>query len=366
MQAFENVALSVSGRPILVENEIECSMQDNVAIYEGDKQTTFQNGHIALTTHRIVYIDPSKKAIALHLSKIRKIEKKTYLFASPKIVIHVEPLDVRLMLSFRSGGIEKFMEELERLLKQKTWIVEQKQPEKKAFSHTTAGVAGAIKNVEMEDKKTKAALDEAFSDLNSLMDKAREMVAIAEKFAEQLKKAENEADQQEFDNMLVNMGLGSIVTKSSAGALYHQELARQLADFLQKPLERAHGMMLITDAYCLYNRARGTDLISPEDMRRACLLFEKLNISMSVKTFDSGVVVIVSNSLSEDQISKQIQELVEKSPKGYITPVDVANSLDTSIVLAQEHLLLSEQREILCRDETMEGIRFYKNFFKDY
>jgi ESCRT-II complex subunit VPS36 len=51
------------------------------------------------------------------------------------------------------------------------------------------------------------------------------------------------------------------------GALYHEELAKQLADSLQKHLAK-NGMIALTDAYCLYNRARGTDLISPEDMYR--------------------------------------------------------------------------------------------------
>lgn len=47
----------------------------------------------------------------------------------------------------------------------------------------------------------------------------------------------------------------------TAGARYHLELARQLADFLEggpvAPLRRAGGLMPLGDVYCLFNRARG-------------------------------------------------------------------------------------------------------------
>jgi hypothetical protein len=51
-----------------------------------------------------------------------------------------------------------------------------------------------------------------------------------------------------------------------AGARYHVELARQLADVLAAPLARAGGMLPLPDVYCLLNRARGTELVSPDDL----------------------------------------------------------------------------------------------------
>lgn len=43
-------------------------------------------------------------------------------------------------------------------------------------------------------------------------------------------------------------------------------LCMQLADFLTARVERAGGMMALPDVYCLFNRARGTELISPDDL----------------------------------------------------------------------------------------------------
>ena len=51
------------------------------------------------------------------------------------------------------------------------------------------------------------------------------------------------------------------VTRSSAGSLYHQELARQLAEFLGKgkgqggDLKGRDGMLTLHDAFCLFNRS---------------------------------------------------------------------------------------------------------------
>ena len=62
------------------------------------------------------------------------------------------------------------------------------------------------------------------------------------------------------------MGIASPVTRQTAGALFHQQLALQLADFLAPHLEHARGVMTLPDTYCLFNRARGTELVSPEDL----------------------------------------------------------------------------------------------------
>lgn len=229
--------------------------------------------------------------------------------------------------------------------------------------------------MEQQNKRTEQQLNEAFSDLNSLMDKAREMVDLAEKFAEKLKKsnekssssassADHQSESDEMDNMLVNLGLSSIVTKQSAGNLFHQQLARQLAEFLPVHLRKNQGIMALSDAFCLYNRARGTDLISPDDMYRACCLFDRLNLPLVLKKFESsGVIVIQDSEMTDERMAERIVRLIE-SDEEYreqqcVSAVDVAHSLKISVILAQQQLLSAESTGVLCRDESIEGVRFY-------
>lgn len=43
------------------------------------------------------------------------------------------------------------------------------------------------------------------------------------------------------------------------------------------------GMVSLADVYCLYNKARGTELVSPDDTLAAAAMLEKLNIGMHLK-----------------------------------------------------------------------------------
>lgn len=59
-----------------------------------------------------------------------------------------------------------------------------------------------------------------------------------------------------------------------AGKNYFSELAREIEKFIVSVLDKFGGVISMVDIYCMYNRARGTDLISPEDLIIAC---EKMN-----------------------------------------------------------------------------------------
>ncbi|MNE77402.1 EAP30/Vps36 family protein [compost metagenome] len=143
--------------------------------------------------------------------------------------------------------------------------------------------------------------------------------------------------------------------------MFHQQLARQLAEFLPAHLKKNQGIMALSDAFCLYNRARGTDLVSPDDMFKACSLFEQLRLPLVLNKFESGVIVIQSADSTNDKIAEKIVRLIEKEyeEQQCVSAVDVAHALKMSVILAQQQLLNAEEMGVLCRDESMEGIRFY-------
>lgn len=79
--------------------------------------------------------------------------------------------------------------------------------------------------------------------------------------------------------------------------------ALQLADFLVKPLQTHSGIMALPDVYCLFNRARGTELVSPDDLLVAVGLFPKIGAPMVLRTFASGLLVVQSSSHSDAEAS---------------------------------------------------------------
>jgi len=51
------------------------------------------------------------------------------------------------------------------------------------------------------------------------------------------------------------------------------------------------GIMTLTDVYCVFNRARGTELVSPDDLLAACKLLSTLGLPLRLRSFPSGVTV---------------------------------------------------------------------------
>ena len=133
---------------------------------------------------------------------------------------------------------------------------------------------------------------------------AKDMVAVAEKLKAAAAKDRDqraqggqrsgggscESEDGEYSALLLQAGIVSPVSLEVAGKSFHSELAGQIADFLAALIgggtggaagegagKRNPSMITLTDAYCLYNRARGIDLISPADMRQVA--FALLSVS---------------------------------------------------------------------------------------
>lgn len=227
-----------------------------------------------------------------------------------------------------------------------------------------------MKNIEKKQKNADKAVNVAFNDLDSLMTHAKELVALAERYT----KESDENKKDEFNSLLHNMGIASPVTRNSAGAAYHYELARQLADFISDPLEQRGGMMTLTDIFCIFNRARGTELVSPDDLVTACGLLKELQIPLKLRRFETGVMVLQSASASDESFVAKVLELLSDNDDfklNGISAADVSTMLKCSIILAKEHLLSAEKNLHLCRDDPKDitldtsGLTFYPNFFLD-
>ena len=74
---------------------------------------------------------------------------------------------------------------------------------------------------------------------------------------------------------MFNMGIASDfstqVSKDTSGKKnFHVALAQEIESFLATIIDKFGGVVGLIDLYCMYNRARGTDLISPDDLSIAC------------------------------------------------------------------------------------------------
>ena len=247
-----------------------------------------------------------------------------------------------------------------------------------------AGLGGALHRQRQEAEKDARTLGRAFTDMAALMRTAGELVSLAERFATATRSretrdsrdanvgasrtatsAQSDAASMEMREMLVSLGIASPVTKASAGALYHRQLSRQLADWLPAALARAGGILALPDVFCLFNRARGAELVSPEDVLKACQLWQSLGITnVQFRRFDSGVLVAHAADRSDDEACAALASFGSKTSR--MDAFAASEALGVPPAIAREYLAMAEGHGILCRDEGPETTWFYPNRFAEF
>ena len=342
-----------------------------------------------VTSHHIIFYDAAlhqPQAFFGDLSSIAHIELKSVNFFSRSVRPLIIALSSDLVNSPSSFRIDfsstHDSEEVEMKLKQsmerKAWVVKT-TPNR---LERPVGIEGLRRRRELEQRRSGKVATDAFTDLKALMDQAQEVVSIMERYQAQLKSVDvnqtnqtrknrgdaealgNGGEKKELHNIFENIGISSPVTKSSAGSDYHQQLARELADFLKsgRHLERGEGMITLPDLYCVFNRARGLALISPDDLFEASSLLDGLELGMALRQFESGVLVVQADTHADTTMSNRILEMIKEHTA--LTIFKLSILMDIPVTLAREHLNSAEQMGKIARDEDPNGeLMFYENLF---
>uniref|UniRef100_A0A3B3QGU2 Vacuolar protein-sorting-associated protein 36 n=1 Tax=Paramormyrops kingsleyae TaxID=1676925 RepID=A0A3B3QGU2_9TELE len=376
---------------LLEMNETLVIQQRGVRLYDGDEKAKLDVGVVLLSTHRLIWRDLKNHecCMAIPLSQIIFFEEQAAgIGKSAKIVIHLHPASPNkdpgpyqsskfsyIKLSFKEHGQIEFYRRLSEEMTQKRWErtpVSQPIPTGTGSQVTVMSAWWSIcvwsvwESLHLTPLPTSVPSSQAFEDLSKLMEKAKEMVELSRSIASKIKEKQGDITEDEtirFKSYLLSMGIANPVTREThgSGTHYHMQLARQLGDMLLAPLEERGGMMALTEVYCLVNRARGMELLSPEDLVNACKVFESLKLPLRLRVFDSGVMVVQLQSHSEEEMIASALDNV--SEKGSLTSEEFAKLLGLSVLLAKERLLLAEKMGHLCRDDSVEGLRFYPNLF---
>ena len=419
---LDDLVLSASRRPELLESEIElCWVQSADLEFDKHKGETWRNGTLAVTSHRLLWLKPEHDSdrqttssapardCSLPLSSIKGHRGVNSFFKkTPRVILSVwrsaegrpacaeaaqaEELDeVSVALRGPSGSYDTMEKNLTLALSRQEW---KRAPVRKTgltvgetyalaterqrgatssarVGASAAGIGGLVRKQREDNLRADKSIDGAFKDLAALMDKAREMVDLSAKLKEALRENAESADDTNdedkgIEKFLLTLGITSVVTKTTAGSMFHQQLSQQLSDFLEEPLKKSSGALALVDVYCIFNRARGIELVSPEDLIEAAALFPKIGAGMRLRKFESGTLAIQSSEHSDEALYEKLEAMAQEGGKPVgIGPDDVAGGLDIPLILAREYLLMAEQDQVLCRDDGPDGLRFYRNFFRD-
>uniref|UniRef100_A0A336MXD8 Vacuolar protein-sorting-associated protein 36 n=1 Tax=Culicoides sonorensis TaxID=179676 RepID=A0A336MXD8_CULSO len=383
----------------LKEGEIFVARDTVVRIYDGDEKVGFDEGDIILTTHRLIWgkvldIAHGVNTISLPLRYIYSFDEETassgFFGRKKRIILNLHPPSPNkvpgprdhstasfVKLSGKDGLDPNFVRSLYETVNSRVWEVEtldeitytpgppeqgrDQSPVRRIKLRT--GIVGIERGLQEKQKQQDQNISLAFKDLSKLMTMAKDMVAISKIISAKIREKQGDISEDEtvrFKSYLMSLGVDDPVTRDNvqSDSEYLRRLGQQICEMLLDPITEAGGMMSMADVYCRVNRARGLELLSPEDLLNACKL---MSGPIKLRTFPSGSMVLQLDSHDDELVATETRDIVEE--KESMSVEELAKLVKISVILAQERLLVAERAGYVCRDESIEGLRFYPNLF---
>lgn len=312
-----------------------------------------------------------------------------------------------IKFSFRSGGDKIFYERLKNALVQRKWLLqsappipkprpasgtinsgwlETSQPAEDPERNKAVGIAGLERRGLEQRKNNEAVIGSAFEDLEALMTSAKEVIALAERFALQANLGTNGGSEASALASQSASALGLVTTKDMLGSgsesLYVSELSRNLAEYLTDDtrgiLKKEGGIITLVDLWAYFNRARGgVELVSPADFEKAARMWDKLKLPIRLRQFKSGLLVVQGRDRTDEKtvasLLTWLRELHTTPPMAEVswdwqlygrgvTPQETAERFGWSVGVATEELEMAEENGALCREQGLDGLRFWENW----
>ncbi|KAF4552877.1 EAP30/Vps36-like protein 1 [Elsinoe fawcettii] len=337
---------------------------------------------------------------------------------APTTILPPDPSAVEIVkLSFRSGasGATTFHDRLKEALIQRKWLLESApappKPERSTPSPipglTAApatppprrvGIAGLESRGLDQRKENELVMGSAFEDLEALMTSAKEVIALAERFAQSTRSGTGD-DATVLQESASALGLvtrdmlSGAAAGSAAEKTYLTQLSRDLAEYLTDDrtgiLRREGGIMTLVDLWAVFNRRRnGIELVSPRDFYAACDMWEGLRLPLRLRRFRSGVMVVQDRGRSDERTCQALLSWLgsfkEVPPDAWVmgaggeegevrwewrvygrgvTVKETAERFGWSLGVAGEELEMAEERGVLVREQDARGLKFWENHF---
>lgn len=309
-----------------------------------------------------------------------------------------------IKISFRSGGDKVFYEKLKSAMVQRKWLAsgiptpnplnnvgrdhEFSSPTNNGIGPGTpprsnrVGIA-ALEHRGMQNRNSnQLVIGTAFEDLEALMALDKEVVALARNLAREF--GDSATDSSLGHDMGEETEQGMVATKdmlsSTSEKLYISELSRNLAEYVTDErrgvLRKQGGTISLVDLWAAFNRSRdGVELVSPTDFHKAALMWANLGLPVRLKQFRSGLLAVQRSDMSDEKIVGQLRRWLEGMRIEPLTVVrwnwqrygcgvtaqDAARRFGWSLGIATEELEMAEERGALCREESIEGLKFWLN-----
>lgn len=289
-----------------------------------------------MTSHRLFWGRPGEiprgmTVLSLHLKYVHTLDEEiasSFVFGRKKrIILHLkEPLPDKgagpmdhttepfVKISGRNGLEDNFVQSLYETVVARVWetsltvSLPSSDPDDPAPRiQLRTGIMGIERSIQERQKQTDENINLAFRDLSKLMEMAKDMVGISKVISTKIRERQGNISEDEtirFKSYLMSLGIDDPVTRDSAQSNneYFEKLAKQICEMLLDPIDESGGMMSLADVYCRVNRARGLELLSPEDLLNAC---RQLKGPIKLREFPSGAMVLQLESHDDEAVAEE-------------------------------------------------------------
>jgi hypothetical protein len=194
---FSSMAMSAAGRPQLEDGELELQCTDKVRIETDKRICVIETSTLTVTNMRLI-LQFQRAGVStlshIHLKLISHVEDCAGRFrSSMRLRFHFHD-GRKLEFKFYDGGKESTLGFVSKTIQRQSWkeieernaqnhSSQKEADEPKSFSARSAGVSGLIRRQEKEHQNLDAVTRVALTDLDALMNHAKDVVGIIEKYA---------------------------------------------------------------------------------------------------------------------------------------------------------------------------------------
>lgn len=392
LSAFETsrpFTIDTSGQPHLADGEVVRVQKSGVDVYDGEaKAHGAVGGTLLVTSARILWLNaPRSMRLSWALALIRSAggeEGGLFQSRSHKIVCSLSacggggrPDYIRF--GFKDGGRDLCLKALCEALERRQPVSASSSASLNASQAPPLLAVGAREATRQKDEaervQQRALAATAFSGLAALAAHAKDILLLAEQTAAELRAARERrgdvagaAEEAAVAELLADLGaVGSPVTRTSAGRAYIDALARQVCEFSRPRLIASGGILPITDVYCAYNRGRGVDLVSPEDLLAALERAPRLQLGMVMRQVSLGKTptrVLALDDMADDKIAIRMKDFIlSHGIHASVSQLELATAWKVPLGVAAAHIRVAEGAGAIVRDESVAGTRYFVNRF---
>ena len=173
---------------------------------------------------------------------------------------------------------------------------------------------------------------------------------------------QSDGDNPEVNKILKDMGFVSVIEKDEAGKDFHRQLAKDLYNVCETTLfKNFGGMVALLDLYYFYNKKRQLNLLAPEEMLKACQLFQQLGLNARIQNYPNNIILIESTTFDNNaDYEKNYAKYFQDYHTG-LTADEIARKKGLPVAIVEIKLRQACKLGKLAVADRIEGIKYYKN-----